>query len=202
MAHHKPKSVSDHSNSMKLLLNYIILHVIHNISMGKGNVSELLPPVNVLNVQCLCASRVFSFLVRSPGRAQACCIDGRSLWVTTSQWQGESTHGQQVRSHVSRYHSNVNCCFSHMLQTRQLSENIWSTWTQVRWAQPSRVGLDAQPSALKFNDSTEFPLNLVHLHSGAVWEWTGTKTGTSWQRSQLNPAPSISGTPALTKLPR
>lgn len=49
---------------------------------------------------------------------------------------------------------------------------------------------------------TSLPHHPPLLRSDAVWEWTGTKTGTSWQQSQLNPAPSISGMPALTKLPR
>lgn len=30
-------------------------------------------------------------------------------------------------------------CIIFLIQTRQLSENIWSTWTQVDWTQPARV---------------------------------------------------------------
>lgn len=92
---------------MKYLLKDIILRAIYIMLMSRDMFSELLSPMIVLNVHCLCPYRVFSFLVRSRGRAQACCIDGRNPWVTTSQLQGESRMcprkvvSQCVRSHAS-----------------------------------------------------------------------------------------------------
>lgn len=192
---HLWESLSNNSNSRKHWpWHYFTGHAGHIKDQNQ---------VHIVLFVC-CPPRVFSFLVRSPGRAQACCIAGRNLWATTSQLQGESSRcplevvSQWMGFSCVTIWYQCKRCFSHILQTRQLSENIWSTWTQVRRAQPSRVGLE---TAVCFDIQWVYWV-FTELHADAVLEWTGTKTAISWQRSQLNPAPFISGTPALTKAPR